>query len=419
MKLEDIRISLTRYRIDDFILIVPGYNDFPIRPEFVVSIILEKDFEKYTFPFFQIEVTIPGYLYRGIKKNPLDVRVQLNMKKGQYFEKNIPADDTTMYTNFINGRFYALTEETTPDLHEDILDEQTKNNKTYDQGYNYADMATIPLLLYEEKYLEKSKTIVNKILTSSTLTDAIALVCNKAGLSNVLMSPPNNNRAYKELSITPIPASKQLKRLCNEYGLHKSGSIVFFDLDKMYILDKTPKCTAFEKNEFKTTYICQFIHSGPDSLMADGCFSNPKEKYNLVNAHMNGIHFKDLSAINEQEYGNNFITIDSTTGAVTRSSTTDPDVKNGGSPTRVVMTNMGDSTSEALASALNECAYVMTAGFNYVDLDMFRPNKNFVLSLEEPSLQKYNREYRICKMTCTFENEGELWCPHVVTEFRG
>lgn len=420
MKLEDIKMSLTRYRIDDFMLMVPGFDDFPIEQKFISSIILEKDYDDYHFPFFQLEIGIPGYLYRAMKKQPHENRVHLNMKKGQYFEKDLKSPDTTMYLPFIDARFYVFFEDITPDSRESDLDKIDKDAGTYNKGYIYGDLSEIRILLYEEKAMTASRQIVNKILTSSNLLNAITLVCNKSGLGQVLMSIPQNNKSYSELCITPIPAIDQIERLCNGYGFHKKGSIVFIDFNKFYIIDKAVECTAYEKNEYKTTYICQFIHSGPESMIADGCYSNTKEKYNLLNMHEESFSVEDLSAINAQQFGNSFTIIDTKTGNVTSKNVDNPDTKDGsGASTRVLVMNQGDSTGDALSWSLNEATYSITCGFLYGDIDMLAPNKEFIMSLEEPSLQKYNKKYRVKKVSCIFVNEGPVWCPQIVAEFRG
>lgn len=418
MNLEDIKIGLTRYKIDDFQLIVPGYENFPIENQFISGIQLEKDYDDFLFPFFQMQIGIPGWLYRGMKKNPYDCKAQFSMKKGQHYSQHISAHDTTMYTKFISGRFSVYIGDVTPDVREEERTNLDKEREVYDKGYNYSDMTYIPILLYNEEYLASSRKIVNKVLSSATLTEAITLVCNQTGISNVLMSLPQNSSKYKELVLTPIPAGKQLERLANEFGLHTKGTIVFFDFDKLYIIDKDPKCTAFVKNEYKTTYLCSFVKSGKDTMLADGCYSDSKEKYNLLNIHENSIKITNASTINQGIYGNNYVHIDSVTGAVSNNST--QETKDGtASPARVVISKDGNNTTSALSYALTEASYIVYCSFLYIDLDMVTPNKVFVLNVEESALQKYNKEYRLKKMTCLFQQEGNYWVPHVTLELRG
>lgn len=420
MKLEDIKMTLIRYRIDDFMLMVPDFDPFPIEQKFISSIIIEKDYDNYHFPFFQLEIGIPGYLYRGMKKKPHENRVHLNMKKGKYFEKELKSPDNAMYEPFIDANFYVFTEDITPETREDVLDKLDKDNGTWNKGYLYGDLAEIRILLYDETYMTASRKIVNKILTSSNLLNAITLVCNQSGLNKVLMSLPQNNKSYSELCITPIPAIDQIERLCNGYGFHTKGSVVFLDFNKFYIIDKEVSCTAYEKNEYKITYICQFIHSGMESMMADGCYSDGKEKYNLLNMHEGSFSAEDLSAINAQQFGNSFTLIDTKTGNVTSKNVNNPDTKDGSvASTRVLVMNQGDSTADALSYSLNESTYVLTCGFLYGDMDMLAPNKEIIMSLEDPALQKYNRSYRVKKVSCILVNEGPVWCPQIVAELRG
>ena len=77
------------------------------------------------------------------------------------------------------------------------------------------------------------------------MTSIVAFICKKVGISNILMSPLSNRKSYTEFKITPINAIDQLKNLIVNYKLHDKGTVMFFDLDRTYILSKEIKCTAW------------------------------------------------------------------------------------------------------------------------------------------------------------------------------
>lgn len=420
LKIEDIKLSMVKYKIKDFKISCPGLKEpYIVESSFIQNIILEKDFDNFFFPFFHFQISIPAFVLRAMRKANQDVRVYLDFQKGKFQEVENAGDQKPSFSSYISGNYYLYFDDTSPDMNEREIEEHERTTEVNNKGMEWGDLNTIKVLLYREDYLFKSKTIINEIFTSTTLVDALTYTLNKAGLSGVLISPPSNYKSYKEFVLTPITAMEQMDRICNEFGLHANGSQIFFDFKCIYILDKNTKCDAFVPNEYKTTYLASLTQSGEETKNSRGCYSNGQEKYNFLNIAPDSIDIRSLAGLSDQVYGNNFAIIDTASGKVTNVNSGAAASKSSiGGATKYMITNKGDNTANAIKQQRKESSKVATLGFTFIDFDMLAPNKEFVLMLEDPRYSKYNGKYRLTKYTAIFDSEGEYYSPQVTAEFK-
>jgi len=401
-----------------FKIIVPNMDPFELDEQYIMSITMEKDYDNYYFPFFQVEVGLPNYLFRAMKKDNLNIKAHVQFQGGK-FSEIIPDETGVNFNDYINGSFLVFLEDMSPEPLESTIEKHEKDSGTFKKGYGYGEMTVVKLLLYREDYLFKSKKVLNAVLSSPTLPDALTYVLNQAGLSNVLVSPPDSYKVYREFVITPISAMEQLERICNEYGLHANGTTIFFDFVYMYLLNRTSHSNAYMPNEISTIYLGSLMRSGPESIMGKGCFKKAGE-YCFLNIDPDSIEIKEKSALNEQVFGNDFISIDTASGTV---KTVNSGAANSASRpsmiSRTVISNKGAETSGAIKKSLQEASKIAILGFSFIDLWMLAPNKEFILSLEDVKFAKYNGKFRLSKMVAIFENEGIYWVPHVTAEFKG
>ena len=410
MDIENLKFKIARYKFQSIQLSVPEFDPFDVPPSQITSMVIEKDFDSYYFPYFTISICIPSYLYRGMKAHPYENKLSIDLQVGEFPNIEISNEDTIVYNSQIQGEFLCYLTDTTPELDSEKQDLVSKEAGTYKTGYTFSDIAVVNLLLYNEKMITSANKVVNYILTSSNLTDSIIFTCNQAGIDKLLLSPPQNSKSYNELCITPIPVCRQLERLCNTYGLHKKGTIVFFDFNQLLLVDKDTNCTVYVKNEYKTTYLAYFQIKRQDTRYASGCYKDSKEKYNMINIVPDSITLDDQSKIQKS----NVMQIDAKTGSVKTITSEDAS----SSVTRVFVTNNGDDTSEAYKYAVDETKWILHVGMEFLDLSFLDPNKEFVFTTDDVALAKYNGSFRIVKYICNFEKEGTYWRPKVTAEFR-
>lgn len=408
MDITNVRFQLTRYRFNTIQLSVPGFDPFAIPLSQIANLYLEKDYENDDFPFFTISVSIPAYLYRAMKANPYQSKMQIDLQAGN-FNNDVIGEEKPTFISQISGEFVCYLTDTTPEADSAIQDKIAKDDDTYGKGYSYSDIALVDMLLYKQDMLDRGQTVINDIV-SANLTDILMRAFGLAGINKVMLSPPNNTKVYKEFAIEPLPARKEINRICNSYGYHTKGTVVFFDFDHLWVVDKSPSCTVYMKNENKLTYLTSLRTIRTDSKNTSGCFKDTTNKCNLINLIDDSINFDDQSKV---QY-NNFIHIDSKSGTITN-------VTGDSSSTatkEVIISSTGDNTSGAYSYAAQESKLILTAGMQFVDLSFLTPNKEFVFSTDNTANQKYVGSYRIVKYSCTFAVEGNYLAPNVVAEFR-
>ena len=67
-------LKVAKYKIDKFTLTIEGYGDFDVKPIYISSIVMEKDYDDFSFPFFELTITIPNKIYRAMKKKNVKIK---------------------------------------------------------------------------------------------------------------------------------------------------------------------------------------------------------------------------------------------------------------------------------------------------------------------------------------------------------
>lgn len=404
MTFDDITLVGVKYRIKTFELTIGGSQKHVVDNQLITSMTIVEDYDKYFFPYFEVVFGVPTEIYRLLQKNSEKIKANLNIQKSKFKDAvSLNVDTAQAFKNCINNTFYVYFTDTTPDLSEA---EQKIVEKS---GNKYGQIAMAKVLLYPDTYYTKYDMVVNAVLRNVTLADVTTYCLNKCGINRVLLSPPKNYKRYKQFIVTPISLKKQLERICNSYGMHESGTIIFFGLTRAYIIESNPKCTAYETNEFTITYILAKGTSKGTS-QTGGCYENPSKRYNLINATTLNVNNNKQTSL--KTGGSNIVSVDSS-GRVSksdsRSSTT----------TNVVIHEEGSDTLSALNSSINESEYVATATFANIDIDMITPNKQFIMTIDGvENRASYNGKYRLSKVVHVFEKDGNNFTVNTTAEFK-
>jgi hypothetical protein len=414
MEIKDLKFKVAKYKLNDLSIIIPGMKDpWIIHNDSLLSMIIEKDFDNEYFPFFTISVKIPHYVYNNMRKADNKLEAYMDLQKGDFDGGSMEVPEkvnSVVFISYIKNKFHVILRDTSPDQFEKFQELIDKENESQDRGTAFSDVTVVDLLLYRKDYLDASKVVVNQILSSANLLTALTYVLNKSNTTGVLISPPNNFTAIKEFILTPITAMEQLNRICNEYGLYTNGAVIFYDIKYMYILDKSPKCSAWVSNEYKTTYLVSMAKTNMALGSGYGSTTDSPTKSNYIN--ISEISTRTEKETQEHVFGNNVTIIDASTGNVTNTGA-------GGTASKVVITEKGGSRSGAIKQEIMENVRIANVAFNYCDLDMVEPNKEFVLSLDDPSQASFNGKYRLSKMVSSFTRDNIYWNAQTSVELRG
>lgn len=405
MDLSKVKLNLVKYNMK-LQLNIGASTVHEVPNELMLSMNITEDYEQYIFPYFEIDIGIPNSVYRQMKANNRNIKASVLMQKGKFKEGvSVSTDTSIAFKNVFHQCFFVFLDETTPELTE------TEQKIVESSENKYGDIAVVRLLLYQHSFYNSYDIVVNKCLSNVTLVDALTYVLNKCGVSNVLLSPPTNYSRFKQFIITPLSLKDQLDRICNTYSIHSAGTLIYFSFDRLYLIDKVPKCTAFTPNEHQITYVVTSAETQGASQVG-GCYENSGDRYGVLNA--TNINFKNKMEYTSKTIGTNIVSVNSE-GSVTKNTS------NLSSVTNVVIQEDGDKHSlSSVQQTISESKRVLYASFSNIDITMMTPNRQFVVTIEGASKQKqYNGKYRVVKAAHIFEKEGNYFSVKTTAEFRG
>ena len=297
----------------------------------------------------------------------------------------------------INSKMYCFSDMSTVDVTEEN-DKKAEEETEASSEMSVSNNATLTVSLYNEDYLFKLKETVNTVLNGVTTTEAMAYILNKVGINNILCSPATNEQTYSELLLPPNSAAENMDYLANNYAMHECGTLVFFDFQRGYILNKDAKCTAYETNESKKTYITSVSREDESIFAKSG--SSFIDNCGVVNLTAGSYQFSTPSVVNDQKYGSNIVSVDSRTGDVSQIESTASTSENGGS-TQVYTVESGEDSSVATASALKEASMQGNISIANTNFTFFNPNREIEVVIDNSDLNKYNGLYRVSSMATT------------------
>lgn len=425
------RLKITKYKIDKMILYIEDYGEWEVENQYIGSVIIEKDYDNYNFPFFELFVTVPNKVFRAMRKKNVQITAYIRMKYTM-----VKRDDTASemssdgekppeYLEFAKN-FYVYGLDGTPTLDES-LDEAIEKaiGEEEPDGTNLNHSTTAYLLLYDLEMLDKVKIITNEIITSGTLTDILTRVLNRAGFKKALLSPETNGKTYREFTLLPIRTDEQIERICKDYAMHNPyGTRIFYDFDMLYIISKKMTCTAWKSGEYKQTYLIYNptpTESGDDAeLKTIGTYEDPDEEINYCT--MANCSLQTANVFADQTYGTSYLELNSKTGAINSATSNSLTANDEGSTiSRVLTVNRGEtSTVNEITSSLDNTNVMIEVFIDNIKLDHFTMNKEFHLVFNDSKLSKYNGTYTLRKYTTTFnKTDGEWFTTNTVATFTG
>lgn len=411
MDIKKLSFSLIRYTVTQCQLFAPNLkNPYDIPIESISEIIIDNDYESFYFPFFQITVDLPATVLRAIKDTPFENHISITIEAGYYDENldNSPLKAKSK-SKYISGKYLAFIDSQYRNLFDSSLEDAEKKEGYDLKEANPQSNQVVSFALYDEQLLDAKDKVFNEIISSGCLIDFVAFILNKASIKNVLISPPNNYKTYSPFIITPIPAIEQLDRICNDYGLYDYDAMIYFGLERNYILSNTSSCNAYEANEFKTTYF-YFAGTDPTFASSGGCTKDNKEKANYVILPGQSTIFKDSSFEAENKLvSEKFNYINNDTGKVTVNDKTG----------EFQLITSGDSSVKSVSNRVKSFSKTALVGLRHIDLEMLTPNKQFNFLIDDKKYRKYSGSYILSRAVIVLAKEGNFFTPLVEASFRG
>jgi len=401
-----------RYNVDSFDIIFPNDpNPVNMDPKQITVISLERDFDNDYFPILRVNMTMDPNLYFKILSNKLGVKIRMRMQKSIFDAKKA----FRFKRDVFNDVFSVFIDDNTPniDKNQQKTSKETEKSQKTPRDLNNE----VSFYLFKESDLLNSKKIINAVLSSASLVDAVTYCLSTSGFNRVLMSPFDNRGSVKELVLPPLTVLGELLYLEQQYGFYNKGSLIFFDVDASYIIDRNPTCTAYRRDEFRQTI---FTIKDPTNAHSfnPGSLINEKEKRFFINVTPGSINMYNDSIINDQIDGNNLITINPYSGTV-KTINSNAIQRGGGSYKILVNRYNNNFINEAEAHRRRENGNVVHVSLNDFDIESLSPNKEFIFLFQDTEINKsHSGNYRISKSVVTFGKSGEEFIITGFAEFK-
>jgi len=323
----------------------------------------------------------------------IDQEEIFNMEFGVFFNQ-----DEEEVDNGIANTSILVDEPTDENAKEDIF------NENYAEFENYLDV-----YLFNLELLDPSNEICNEVYTKDTLCNIVAHMLTKSKHKKVVMSPFENDKVYNELLVPAHPMFEALCYLENYYGFYKTGGMIYYDLDTLYIVNTNGKLTAKQQDEWAETTI--LINDHPHAAPVSGMIRRTNEKINYIQTEEQNIQINKPSIIDNNVMGSDLtmVTTDGTELVEVKAdqSYTNKRYKN------LIYTKKDDNQFAAniLEARKEENEAVIQITATNLDIRAFAPNKVFTLIFDnEDKQEKYGKwNYRIAQAYHDLRLEGSMW----------
>jgi hypothetical protein len=412
-----------KYVVSELFVLYSDGSQTTIPSRNVQSMSITHLFEQNLFPIFKLEVVLSSQIYYKIIKNKNDVKFKLRIQK---FYTDIDNAEKSLQRDFINDTFDLILDDDDFDKEESLKKEQKELDYRYvSDKHSENDLFEVDNLmeffLFKSEYVDKLNSMVNAIITDATINDGIQYIATNAGLTNLLMTVPHNRTTYKELVIPPLKTKQAIKFLDTYYGLYKTGMMFYCDMidDITYLLDYSPKCTAYQNKELKETNIMipKKSNKYASNLLCSLYRRDNKETYFIIGDN-NRIAIRNES-VSYNAYDNTDVKIiDTYDGNITTSNST-AIVKDNKSVKIIENNTENPWFSDIYNSLIKGKNVVIEVPLANYDISAVTPNKAFKLVFEDSALSiKYKGNCILSEIAHAFVKEGEAFTLTSIAKLR-
>lgn len=395
-EMRDYKVNV-KYKVDNFDILFENGDIERFTSEMIRHLYIERDYESLFFPLINISIVMDDVIYQRIQQESETVQFRVRIVRNVYNSRG----KLLKYEMFCNKTFRCFMEKNNI-----VKDIELVNNKRDIDSSTHPGYIANPREFYI--FLDdviKCKKMLNLSIEDASLTDLVLYMFNQCGVEKLLMSKLDNQSRISNLILPNGNIIETILFLEDNLGFYKKGTLLYFDIDNAYLIDKNSKCTSWRKNEVRVTHIHVANHSGSDSQL-NGQFTNKDRKQTHVFTHTERVEIRNSNIINDQLSGNSITMIDAKNNSVSNISSNSTQI---GSANTNIMNIKSDNkfANEILKTRMRERECICTMSFLGVDVDVFSPNKEIIVTYEEPELhKKFSGNYRILKVISTLKKDS-------------
>ena len=410
----DSKVFLCKYKVKNF-NVINGKDHLDMDASNILTIEYICDYEQSIFAILKVVLRIDVRKKMYILKHKRDIVIKLELER---IGANVDLEDyVTGPESVFNLMFSVYFNDDDENLDVQSLSGREYINETVGNEFNDEDyfesQNMMEMYLFNAKLLQASRYSFNRVYTSTLMQNAIGHMLGVSGHSNVLMSRIENYNVYNELLLPPNPVFRNILYLDQYYGLYEKGSIVFYDLDVLYIINANGKVTAKRSGEWTETNI--MVPSIETTIPGNAMLRQPKEKISYAILAELDINHQRLSTTKDVSAGSRtriVTTNDTSVNKIEAKQERRFDYRND----TVAFIKKDNIFADTVYQArMEENDAIVYINGNNLDISAFTPNKTYKIIYDEQSKnQRYQGEYRLSYAYHCIRVESEEYstCSH-------
>lgn len=389
------KFCLYRYKVNH-VHIIFSDQIVTLESHRVESLVVSDNYVLNMYPIIALRLSVEDSLHNKIIENKGEVKFQIDLRKFYTLKKN---GEDSMSMAHMNRTFHLILDETANTVNSDVVKAEFPEGDTNElQGVTRIE----EFYLFDSDIIRANTAIINAVLKEATPTAAISMILKAAGINkNLIMPVAHNITIYEQLVIPPLRIGKALGFIESYYGVYRSGSIIYFGMDRNYILPYCTRCGALESSEPEVVNIivpqtgssltdspCGVIRKsepGTPYLVADNASFEPSD-HNVTNT----ILYPNELEIMENETGSKSASARDKNKKVKLNPTENPFYKDSYELRKA-------ATSSVISLSVKNC-----------DLSLFTPNKIYQILFEDTKLMKlYHGYYHLVKADMAYVKQTD------------
>ena len=403
---EDIFLKW-RYTVSEIYILYPKEEPVEIPTERLVSLMILNDYENNLYPVFRIEIVLEASRYYKIIKNKDDVKFKLRIQKSYQI---LGEEEWSLDQDYIQDTFDLILDDEDFDVDAGFKEERAATDYDNIEADDVDDLFStdnrFEFFLFKSSTIKAGRKTINTILHNATVTDAMNYIASKAGFKNLLMTPADHTDVIDELVIPPLNAAMAMVYVDCYYGLYKTGSLIFMDLDRNYILPYNEKCRCWEAKETKEINL--IIPKKSSDFSSDLCTvikDGDKTKKYIV-GNNSTVQIENNSITYDILAGNDIESVNSYDGTV---SSGVANSKGSGNNNERQIENMTENPyfNKIYTKQSESRNTVLTMTIGDYDITFLKPNRVINVIFEDSKLTKlYKGKYKIVRANHSFTLTG-------------
>lgn len=393
-----------RYKINKVYIIFPissKYDDTIVElPAHRVNSFVKLDnFIENVYPVICLNLSIEESLYERIIEFKTTVKFQIDMRK---FYINQDTAEESMYMRHINKTFSLILDDAVNTVNKSIRDAEFTDGDTNElQGISRNE----DFFLFAADVIRANTSLINGVLRNATPADAVSTILSAGAIrKNLIMPSVANTTVYPYLVIPPLRITRALSFIESYYGLFRTGSIIYFGMDRNYIIPYCIRSRAVARNEPETVNIVvpQLGSALTDSIGSATKRSESNTPY--VIADSQSFEPSEQDVTNQILYPIEIDVMDNEYGVLTTE-------KSSSAKNKTIIINPGENPfyKESYELRKRAVSTVITISVKNCDLSLFTPNKVYQFLFEDIKLmRRYKGKYHLVNIDIGYAKVSDV-----------